>query len=366
MVAGTIADRMFSWTAIAHPGLEPVVSRELEQRGVAAEVEAGAVVFRASLEQGAALAHSLRTPDHLRCAVIEGPARSYEQLSALVRKADWRPFLRPRGPVEVRVSARSSKLHHRDAVARKVEHALRDALRGAGRPARSPGVAQRVEVRLVDDVATVSLSAGGDLLHRRGWRSRAGKAPLRENLAASLLVAAGWDGEEALVDPFCGSGTILIEAGLMAQGRSPFVGRTLACVGWPALERWRPPAPRARPVEVALVGSDREPRALLAAQEQARAAGVSVEWLHRDVAEADAPAPTGLVVTNPPYGKRLGENVRGVYATFGRTLRERFGGWRALFLAPSPDLARRVDRAAWPLTTFQNGGVRVGAYVLEL
>ena len=103
-----------------------------------------------------------------------------------------------------------------------------------------------------------------------------------------------------------------------------------------------------------------------AADAQARAAGVSVRWQHLDVREVEPPAPTGVVVTNPPYGRRLGENVRGVYVTFGHVLRERFAGWRAVFLSPTPDLARRVDRHAERITAFSNGGTKVGVYGLEL
>jgi len=357
---------MTDWTAIAHPGLEPVVARELEEAGLRVQVEPGAVTFSAELAQVAALAHQLRTPDRLLVTVARGPARSYEQLSALVRKADWTPYLRPHGPVEVRATARVSRLHHREAVQKKVELALRDALRGAGRPQRGASLTQRVQVRLDDDIATLTVCAGGELLHRRGWRSRAGKAPLRENLAASMLIAAGWDGDEALLDPFCGSGTICIEAALLAQGRSPFVGRRLACSEWPALRRGLPAERAPARLAVSIVGADREPQAIAAAQAQARAAQVSVEWLNLDVAEVEPPAPAGLVVANPPYGKRLGDDVRGVYSTFGHTLRERFGGWRACFLSPSPDLARRVDRGVMQLTTFHNGGTPVGVYALEL
>ena len=155
-----------------------------------------------------------------------------------------------------------------------MERTLADAVRGAG-PARGATVAQRVQVRLVDDLAEVSLCTGGELLHRRGWRSEAGRAPLRENLAASLLLIAGWEGDEALVDPFCGSGTLGIEAALLATGRSPFVGRALACSVWPALGRFSVHLPPPTPLEVPIQGSDREPQALLAAQEQTRRAGVS-------------------------------------------------------------------------------------------
>lgn len=357
---------MRDWSAIAHPGLEPVVARELAQAGVEPHVEPGFVRFQATLEQGASLAHRLRTPDRILLKMATGKAKSYDQLVGVLRQADWKAVLRPRQPLKVVVSARASRLHRRDAVSAKVERALADAVRGAA-PARGHTVAQRVQVRLVDDHAEVSICAGGDLLHRRGWRSQAGRAPLRENLAASLLLIAGWEGDEALVDPFCGSGTIGIEAALLATGRSPFVGRTLSSSVWPALGSFSPRLPPPQPLQVPIQVSDREPQALLAAEDQAQAAKVrGLSWLQLDVADVEPNAPTGVVVANPPYGKRLGNNVGGVYATFGRTLRDRFGGWRAVFLAPTPALARKVDRGAHRITHFSNGGTPVGVYGVEI
>ncbi len=152
---------------------------------------------------------------------------------------------------------------------------------------------------------------------------------------------------------------------MLAQGRSPFVGRSLACATWPALGRWRPPSTPPRPLDLPLVGSDHEPRALDAAREQARAAGVTIDWKLKDVADIHPPAQSGLLVANPPYGHRLGQDVRGVYDAFGFSLRERFVGWRALFLAPAEDLARRVHRDAHCLTIFSNGGLRVGLFAVE-
>ena len=357
---------MRDWSAIAHPGLEPVVARELAQHGIEPLPERGFVRFRAPLDQGAQLAHRLRTPDRILLKMAEGKAKSLDQLVGLLRTADWKQVLRPRQPLTVAVTARTSRLHRRNTISAKVERTLADAVRGAG-PARGATVAQRVQVRLVDDLAEVSLCTGGELLHRRGWRSEAGRAPLRENLAASLLLIAGWEGDEALVDPFCGSGTLGIEAALLATGRSPFVGRALACSVWPALGRFSVHLPPPTPLEVPIQGSDREPQALLAAQEQTRRAGVSgLDWLQLDVAEVEPNAPTGVVVANPPYGKRLGNNVGGVYAAFGRTLRDRFTGWRAVFLAPSPALARKVHRDCERITHFSNGGTPVGVYGVAL
>lgn len=358
---------MFRWTALAHPGLEPVVAHELSRHGVQGKVEPGAVTFAAPLATGVTLAHALHTPDRVMLQVTAGPAGSYEQLAQLVRRAPWSPVLTRFAPVEVHAAAAGSKLRHRDALSRKVMLAVQDVQRGL-QPARGRGrgkpPGQRVHVRIRDDHATVSIDAGGEHLHRRGWRKDQGKAPLRENLAASLLELAGWEPDEPLLDPMCGSGTVLIEAALRVRAAGPFTGRTLACRAWPGLTKWSPPRPLPRRPLAPLVGSDREHGAVLAAEANARRAGVDVDWRQLDLESVEPPAPTGLVVTNPPYGKRLGQSVGGVYASLGRLLRGPLDGWRALFLAPDPGLARKVDRGAQQLTTFQNGGVRVGVYAV--
>ncbi|MDP6932240.1 MAG: hypothetical protein QGG40_04950 [Myxococcota bacterium] len=362
---------MPQWFAIAAPGLEPVVCRELELLGIDGTLEAGGIGFEASLERGATLAPELRTPGRLLLRMGRGHATNLQRLAQLVRSIRWDQTLHRHSRIEVHVSSRSSRLRHRDAISRKVESALKDVVRKL-RPARidgrvHQGPGQRVHLRLDQDQATFSLDAGGELLHRRGWRTSTGRAPLRENLGAAMLFLAGWTGDEALVDPFCGVGTLPIEAALLASGSPPGVGRSYSFRDWPALQRMKESPSRPRALRVPIIGADREPRALTACAENGRRAGTRhIEWRQCDVADIEPPAATGLVVTNPPYGIRLGQNVEGVYVTFGHTLRARFTGWRVLFLAPSPELARKVDRSATCLTMFPNGGVRVGAWALEL
>ena len=351
---------MPSWYAAAPPGLEPVIARELAAHGHAGSAVPGGVSFEATVATGALLAARLRCPSRLVCVVAEGRARSLEELAGLVRKADWSPYLLRGSEPDVAVSCKRSRLHFTGAIERKVGFALKDRCRGLPPGSNGP---QRVSVRIEDDVATVSIDAGGELLHLRGWRLAAGKAPLRENLAACMLLAAGWTGDEALVDPFCGSGTLPIEAALLAAGRPPWTDRRFAFEDWPALRST--PLDRSFPLcgaALPILGADHHADSLLKARDNARRARVDVQWRHCDVAELEPPAATGLVVANPPYGNRLGQAVQGVYTTFGHTLRRQFRGWRAVFLAPDAGLAARVDRRAERLTTFSNGGTRVGLY----
>lgn len=401
--------------AVIHPGLEHVVVAELAAAGVQAEQIPGGARFACDAAGIAKLAHTLRTPSQLLLEVGSGPARTPEMLSVLVRKMPWRSLLHPQAEVQASVSARGSALRFKDAAARNVTTAIRDAMKGPFVPDRTlrPRVPQQVQVRIVDDQVTVSLDAGGELLHRRGWRTEAGKAPLRENLAACLLALAGWKGEDALLDPFCGAGTIPIEASLLSLDRSPFGRRLFACDEWvlPVVKRGKgaedagnlggrggpgsggargaaggrgavgkrgaPVRPGSRPegdgthrkpapLPVSISGSDHHAPTVITAQENARRAGVATMFRHLELTDIVPPASTGTIVTNPPYGERLGERVGGVYVTFGRVLRERFGGWRVLFLTTTSDLAAKVDRRAERIAHFKNGGLLVGAYALDL
>lgn len=357
---------MPTWYAVIPPGLEPVLARELSSLGVGGEAVPGGVRFSASLARGVELAHAARTPTRLLLELAEGPCRSMDEVAALVRRVDWKKHLRPDARLEVHATTRASKLHFKTSVENKVTFGVKEALKGprvADRGVRAQLV-QRLQVRLEDDRATLSLDAGGDLLHFRGWREEQGPAPLRENLAAAMLIAAGWSGDEALVDPFCGSGTLPIEAALLALGRSPFGRRRFACDEWPGVAA--PPAPKSgsRSPPCVILGADRDARVLGAAEGNARRAGVEVGWRRTDVADLEPPAVVGLVVANPPYGERL----RGAEATwdaFGRTMRTRFTGWRAVFLAPHPGLAQRVSRDARRMLQFSNGGLKVGLWSVD-
>lgn len=362
---------MPTWFAVIPPGLEAALVRELESLGLTAKGVPGGARFEATLEQGARLAATLRTPTSLLLELARFHAPTLEQLAARVRELDWRPYLDGTTPVKVESSLLESRLKVRDSVDSKVENAIRDALRGPRLPSMRgggrPAEPQKVRVRVEADEALISLDAGGELLHFRGWREESVSAPIRENLAAALLFAAGWEFDEPLLDPFCGSGTVLVEAALLAAGRPPWTRRRFSWQGWPALSRLSPPDPgRGKPASVQIFGADKDSRALGIATENARRARVELRFIQSDIAQLEAPAEAGLIVTNPPYGERLGQRVDGVYAAFGRTLKERFSGWRVLFLAPGEGLARKVSPRCERLTSFSNGGIRVGVWVLEL
>ena len=219
-------------------------------------------------------------------------------------------------------------------------------------------------VRIQGPRVSISLDTSGDHLHRRGYRPERAEAPVRENLAAGLIRRAGWKGGEAFLDPLCGSGTLAVEAALLGMGRAPGLHRSFGFEAFPSFrtERWvglkegaeeaakpSPPAP--------VFASDRDAAAVEQTARTARRAGVAdhVEVACCPVEELEAPAPTGLVVANPPYGRRLG-GAGSALRALGGALAGRLGGWRWAVVLPSPRTPWGAE--AKGAHAFTNGGLR--------
>jgi putative N6-adenine-specific DNA methylase len=255
------------------------------------------------------------------------------------------------------------------AIADQLGAAPPPAAKGTAHDDAAAAGAQLVLVRLVRDHCTLSVDASGALLHQRGWRKAAGKAPLRETLAAGMLLAAGWDGTTPLADPFCGSGTLPIEAALLARGLAPGRDRRFACLDWPSFDanawaRVRREAETAvRDGAPPIMGSDRDAGAIETARANAAAAGVAADVsLERGAISSFTPPPgTGLVISNPPYGVRLrgSGDLRDLWASFGNVLRKRCPGWRVAVLCADAKLARASGLALEPALRLRNGGIAV-------
>jgi putative N6-adenine-specific DNA methylase len=226
----------------------------------------------------------------------------------------------------------------------------------------------------------VSADTSGALLHRRGYRLATAKAPLRETIAAALIAASGWDGVAPLVDPFCGSGTIPIEAALRARDLAPGAMRTFSAERWPGVsrtlgERVRAElAERSRPAAVGTIaGFDRDAGAIDAAAANAERARVSADLTLAVRSLSAAEFPTGghgWVVTNPPYGVRVGggdaDRIRDLWAQLGHVLRDRAPGWRVALLSPDPALERQLRIPLRVAAVTSNGGIPVRLMVGEV
>ena len=371
-----LADRSLSCFAVAAPGLESLVADEL--RGLQAfhplelaDPEPGGIGFHTGRRGLYAANLHLRIASRVLVRVGTFHAAAFHELERHAARLPWTEFIAPGRPVAFRVTSKKSRLYHQDAVAERLVAA-------AGAPAAGPAeTPQEFVVRLFRDECTVSADASGELLHRRGYRQAVARAPLRETIAAAMLLAVGWDGSTPLVDPFCGSGTIPIEGALLARRIAPGLVRAdrssgFAFQSWPELDAraWREEVDAARAevrpgAEVPIVGSDRDAGAVAAARENATRAGVAADATFERRALSDAAPPdgagVGMLVTNPPYGVRVGDQaaVRDLWARFGQVVHERFGGWTAALLSPDPALDRQTRLRLAERFRTRNGGIPV-------
>jgi putative N6-adenine-specific DNA methylase len=386
-VTGASRDTVAAF-AIAAPGLEPIAAIELARLGIAARTEPGGVGWSAPLESVARANLWLRTASRVIVRIAEFRARTFAELERHAGRVPWDRFVLAGAPVRFRVTSRKSRLYHSDAIAERLASgaASRGAAPAANRPsdAGAPGTpdddvcddddgdspAQLFVVRVVRDVCTVSVDSSGALLHRRGYRQAVAKAPLRETIAAAMLVGSDWPGTVPLVDPMCGSGTIPIEAALLARRIAPGMNRPFALQRWPEFDAalWARIVGDAREQELPraaapIRGSDRDAGAIEAARANAERAGVAadIELERRPVSAIEPPADRGWVAVNPPYGVRVArpEAVRNLYAALGNTLRTRFPGWRLALLSPGESVERQVGLTLHERFATLNGGIRV-------
>ena len=358
-------DSLDCW-AVTHPGLEPVTAAELRAIGIApGESEPGGIAFRTGTAGLYAANLRLRTASRILLRIATFHAHSFAELERHAARLPWSDYVAPGAGAAFHVTSRKSKLYHQRGVAERLATALERAVPGAG-----AGGPERFHVRLFRDQCTVSVDASGELLHRRGYRQAVAKAPLRETLAAGLLLAAGWDGSVPLLDPFAGSGTIAIEGALIARGIAPGLGRAFAFEEWPIFEPtiWREVGEAAEAERLAhaparVMASDRDAGAVSAAESNAARAGVSADVeIRRGALSSIAPgAARGLVATNPPYGARVGERkrLRDLYAQLGNVLRRACPGWDLVMLSPHAELERQVGLDFRTLAETANGGLRV-------
>ena len=341
--------------AVCAPGLEPVLLSEVQALGISGRAESGGVL----IEDDAQLMRlNLWLRTSTRVLVRMGQIRA-TAFAELVRKAaalPWEGFVRRGARASFHVACHKSRLYHSGGVRQRLHAALQERV-GFEVPLGEQG--QLFVARFDHDVCTVSADSSGPLLHQRGWRGPQAKAPLRETLAAALLLAARYDGSEPLCDPLCGSGTIPIEAAFIAQRRAPGLSRDFAFQGWPefgaaAFAKLREQArAQEQPLRSHIEASDQDAGAVAAAKENAAQAGVQIELAQRSLLQLPADSGAGLVACNPPYG------VRVVQGTALRDLAEalrRRPQWRAAIIVA--DGARPAG--SWQrLARTQNGGIRV-------
>ncbi|HOI93796.1 MAG TPA: hypothetical protein PK250_03740 [Syntrophobacter fumaroxidans] len=361
------------FAAVTPPELAALCRQEAEMAGfdVTGLSDAG-VEFTGNL--GACYESNLwlRTASRILCRLPAFRAGVREELFGKVSGIPWELWLNRSIPVRVETHVEHSRINHEGMVFETVLDGLRRRFRekgivpppewepSRGRPGRESdenSMKQRILVRLVRNHCELSLDTTGDHLHRRGYRMRHAGAPIRETLAAAILMKAGWNGNTPLVDGMCGAGTVAVEAALLARRMPPGLGRSFLFQSWPSYRektwefllrkaRERVSAHPAAPI----VALDRDPRALAVARENARKAHTEKEIIWReedffDFQPARMGLSEGLLILDPPYGKRLPGPDRGFYDRLGAHLRRLYTGWRIAVLCPERGIAVTGIRA---------------------
>lgn len=352
-------------------GLEGVLASELAELGLdEPRPGRGVVEFRGDLGGITAANLWLRTAMRVLVPLASGSVSGRDALYDLSTTVRWENLIRKGQTLAVEVAGRCRAFRDTSFAGRVVKDAVVDRLRQrrGGRPdvdRDNPDL--RIHVHLSDGASTISLDSSGEPLSHRGYRPRGGPAPLAESLAAGVVLLTGYDGSQPLLDPMCGTGTLAIEAAMIATATAPGLHRPFAFERWPVVEpalvdQARTDAHHARrQAPTAILAWDHDGRAVQATSANLRSAGVSrwVEVAKRDLDHLETPFEGGIVLANPPYGKRLGDETRllGLYRRLGDRLKHHATGNTAWLLVGSRQLANAIGLKASRRIPLFNGPI---------
>lgn len=372
---------VFAIFAPCPQGIEAALADELTALGFA-----DATATRAGCSFTADWTGVMRANLHSRLAtrilvqVAQAPVETEDDILSLAQQTPWERWFGPDHTLRVDTSAVRSPMQSLQYCNLRAKDGICDRLReveGARPDIDTVRPDARVHLFLNETTATLYLDSTGESLFKRGWRFDKGEAPLRENLAAGLLALSGWKGDTSLMDPFCGSGTIMIEAAFIAMRIPPGISRPFAFERlrnhddklWQALKD--DARAQIKPqLDIALIGSDISPQAIEAARSNARRAGLTenaIEFEVRDVREIRPPegAP-GWIVTNPPYGERLEDESIALWSDVAQTLKAHFGGWQVHIITTDRDLPRHMRLNPQRRIPLYNGALDCRLFGFEL
>lgn len=354
------------------PGLEAICSAELQALGLKPKPAGpGLLEFDANARQLYSANVWLRTAGRVVVRVGTFRATDFVHLQDHAARIEWDRLVPAGHAPRFRISSNQSKLYHTKAIAQRLHQVSLPP--SIGEPE------QLFVVRIDRNNVTISVDSSGEALHHRPWRTELGDAPLRTTMAAAALSLSGWDPTTGLVDPFCGSGTIGIEAALLARGMPPGGERPFAFHDWPDFDpgswasvvgsietAWRTAAEQAGDSDAApIVLSDRDEAAVAMARANAEQAGVAdhLRFETKVVSHVGGQQGPGAVVTNPPYGKRMGRGkLNALYGRLGAVVRERLPGYGLTVISPDRRLAKAADGGLRPVAGFRHGGLPVEVY----
>ena len=367
-----------SFFASCPRGLEKLLLAEIDSLGgKSASIVPGGVAFSGGWQACYAANLWSRIASRVLWRVGEFSYRNENEVYAAAKAVDWPALFRVERTLRVNVTAQKSPLKSLEFATLRIKDAVCDRFRDAlgKRPdveRSAPDV--RVHAFLEREKGTLYLDTSGEPLFKRGWRKDAGEAPLRENLAAGIVMLSGWRPDEPLLDPMCGGGTLLAEAAAMARGRAPGAQRNfgfekLASFDsglWEKIKREK----GEKQHSPTLFGSDNDPKALAMARRNLAEAGVErwVKLEQSDVLERAAPAPAGVMLANPPYGERLGseDELARFYPKLGDALKKNYAGWRCFFFTADLRLAKLIRLSPSARTPLWNGALECRLYEFRM
>lgn len=371
------------WIACAAFGMEGMTGRDLKRMGMkdVRVLDVGGATFEGSYADAFRANLWLRTCDRIMRVMAQFEARTFEELFQGIRAVEWEKMLPVDARFPIRAKCVRSQLMSPSDVQKIGKRAMVERMKSAyGRDwFDETGALFQIDVSIRNDVVTVCVDASGEALSRRGYRTWNGEAPLRETLAAALVLQSGWHPWQPLYDPCCGTGTILIEAAFIALNRAPGLTRRFAMESWPVVARnyeeiesirrearLKFEEGLKRPLNVA--GSDINPEAIELARRHVRQAGLEgrIRLEVRDLRDVTLSGEPGVFIANPPYGERL-DNARAAHAVakqLGR-LQERNPGWTLCAFSADMGFERAYGRRATRRRRYYNGRIECEYRIFE-
>jgi len=355
-------------------GLEGVVARELKMLGYDnLKSENGSVSFWGDFRDVVRCNIRIRTGGRVLIKMAEFEVKDYDDLFDGTNKIPWEDFIPENGKMHVIGKTIKSVLASVSDNQAIVKKSIVEAMKRKYKKTKfsEDGPVYKIEIAILKDIATLTIDTTGDGLHKRGYRSEAGGAPLKETLAAAMVLLSRWRGDRFFVDPFCGSGTILIEAAMIALNIAPGKNRSFASESWGQIPEkiWSEEREKAiddeKNLDIKLYGSDIDKRVFSIARENAARAEVEqyILFEKKAISEFDSKKQNGYIVTNPPYGLRSGSDtdLKKLYSDMGKLL-GKLDNWSYFILTPYERIEREFRRKSDKKRKLYNGKIKCNLY----
>ena len=369
------------WIASAAFGMEGMTGRDLKHMGMqnVRVMDVGGAMFEGDFADAFRANLWLRTCDRVMLVMAQFEARTYEELFQGVKAVEWERLMPEDAAFPIRAKCVKSQLMSPSDVQKIGKRAMVERMKSAYRVDwfSETGVTFQVDISIRNDLVTVAVDASGEPLSKRGYRTWNGEAPLRETLAAALVLQSPWRPWQRLYDPCCGTGTILVEAAFIATNRAPGLTRKFAMEAWPCVPieslneirreaRLKYEEGSKRPVHIA--GSDIDPEAIELARRHLKQAGLAgrIELSVCDMRDLNLSGEPGVFIANPPYGERL-DNLRAAHAVARQlgALQKRHPGWKLCAFSADMGFEREYGRRATRRRRYYNGRIECEYRIFE-